>query len=140
MSLEFLLDTNILSEPQRPWPRPAVLEKLTANRDVIATAAPVWHELVHGAQRLPASRRRTALEAYLDEVVRLTIPILPYDEAAAERHASERARLSRLSITVSFVDGQIAAVAAANNLVLITGNVRHFTPFKGLKVADWSRD
>jgi hypothetical protein len=38
----------------------------------------VWHELRFGAARLPESEKRHAIEAYLEEVVRRVLPILPY--------------------------------------------------------------
>jgi tRNA(fMet)-specific endonuclease VapC len=133
----YLLDTNVLSEPLRPSPNAGVLAQLSRRGDELATAAPVWHELLFGAGRLPASRRRRALERYLDEIVRATIPILPYDAAAAARHAAERARLIALGRTPAFVDGQIAAIALTNSLVLVTANVADFRDIPGLDVEDW---
>jgi predicted nucleic acid-binding protein len=35
------------------------------------------------------------------------------------------------------VDGQIAAIAAINSLVLVTAHVADFRYFDGLDVADW---
>jgi tRNA(fMet)-specific endonuclease VapC len=66
--LEYLLDTNVLSEPVRPLPNLNVLSKLTRYRDKVATATVVWHELLFGCQRLPTSRKRTRLEDYLSAV------------------------------------------------------------------------
>jgi tRNA(fMet)-specific endonuclease VapC len=39
------------------------------------------------------------------EVVAPTMPILPYDEQAAEWHAAERARLAGIGKTPPFADG-----------------------------------
>ena len=87
--------------------------------------------------RSPLSRRRTQLERYIREIVIPTMPILPYDAAAAEWHAAERARLAALQYTPPFIDGQIAAVAATRGLILVTANVRDFQQFAGLTVVDW---
>jgi predicted nucleic acid-binding protein len=38
------------------------------------------------------------------------------------------------------VDGQIAAIAAVNDLVLVTRNVRDFSGFAGLDVESWFSD
>lgn len=65
------------------------------------------------------------------------MPILPYDEAAADWHARERARLVAAGRTPPLLDGQIAAVAAVNDLVLVTSNVRDFRGFDGLRIEDW---
>ena len=139
MSLEFLLDTNILSEPTRPTPDPAVLTRIQRHDGALATCAPVWNELVYGVSRLPASRRRRDLDRYLQEVVLAALPILAYDAEAAAWHGRERARLGRRGLTPSFVDGQIAAIAKVHALTLVTRNARDFRPFEDLRVVDWSR-
>jgi tRNA(fMet)-specific endonuclease VapC len=135
--VRYLADANVLSESMRPFPDPRVLERLHANRDDIATAAPVLHELRFGALRLRPSRRRRDLEDYLEQVIRTNMPILPYDAAAAEWHADERARLMSFSRTPPYVDGQIAAIAAVNGLTLVTANMADFATFSGLQVEDW---
>jgi predicted nucleic acid-binding protein len=52
VSLRFLLDANILSEPLKPIPHPVVLAQIERHRAESATAAPVWNELVYGCRRL----------------------------------------------------------------------------------------
>jgi tRNA(fMet)-specific endonuclease VapC len=135
--LRYLLDTNIVSQPVSKVPAAGVLRKLRSVSDQCAIAAPVWHELQYGCRRMPAGKRREALEDYLVDVVHGSFPILPYDEAAARRHAIERARLEDMGTLLPFVDGQIAAIAFVNELVLVTGNVRDFAPFAGLVVENW---
>lgn len=138
MTLRFLLDTTIVSEPVKQMPNPSVLRHLERNAHESAIAAPVWHELRYGCGLLPAGKRRTALEAYLVDVILRTFQILPYDEVAAAWHADERARLERAGTTAPFVDGQIAAIAQARGLVLVTLNVRDFTRYDGLVVESWA--
>jgi tRNA(fMet)-specific endonuclease VapC len=70
-------------------------------------------------------------------VVLATMPILPYDQTAAEWHAAERARLSAIGRVPPFVDGQIAAIAATRGLILVTNNVSDFQHFAGLVIVDW---
>ena len=135
--MAYLLDTNVLSEPLRPSPDASVLERLREHRGDLRTASPVWHELVFGAARLPDSRRRRAIERYLQDVVRATMPILAYDGAAAEWHARERARLAAVGNPRPFVDGQIAAIAKLGELILVTANVADYVAFTGLSVEDW---
>lgn len=137
MKPAFLLDTNILAEPLRPAPNPVVLLKLEEFESQLAIPAIVWHEMWFECHRLPQSTRRSAIERYLLDVVAPSMPILPYDSAASEYHAVERARLSRLGKTPSFADGQIAAIAHANELILVTLNRADFEAFHGLVVEDW---
>jgi tRNA(fMet)-specific endonuclease VapC len=137
--LRFLLDTNVLSEPLKPHPSRKVLERITAHAAELATASLVWHELRFGCARLPDSSRRRAVEDYLRDVVQPTIPVLSYDGVAAQWHAEERARLAKAGKAAPFVDGQIAAIAAVNGLVLVTRNAKDFRAYRRLEVVDWSR-
>ncbi|MCP5156056.1 MAG: type II toxin-antitoxin system VapC family toxin [Ectothiorhodospiraceae bacterium] len=138
MTLRFLLDTNIVSEPLRPDPSPGVMRRLQRHQGELAIPSLVWHELRFGCARLPPSRRRNAIERYLDEVVAPCFPMLDYDRAAAEWHATERARLSASGRTPPFVDGQIAAIAQAHGLTLVTRNVTDFADFDGVRVKRWA--
>ena len=137
MTLRYLLDTNVLSEPSRPQPDPQVMARLREHEPELATAAPVWHELSFGVCRLARSPRRAIVEDYLNEVLARSMPVLPYDQAAAAWHASERARLVAQGKTPPYVDGQIAAIARVNDLVLVTGNTADYADFEGLSVEDW---
>ena len=137
MNLKYLLDTNIVSEPLRPSPAPNILRRLHRHEGETAIASLVWHELQFGCERLPKSRRRTAIERYLEDVVLGSFPILDYDRSAAEWHARERARLEAAGKTPPFIDGQIAAIASVNDLVLVTANKADFRGFKGLQVQSW---
>jgi tRNA(fMet)-specific endonuclease VapC len=133
----YLLDTNVVTEPLRPAPNAYVLERLEQHEAEIAIASVVWHELLYGTYRLPPSAKRSAIEAYLNDVVALSFPILPYDPPAAQWHAAERARLVSLGKTPPFVDGQIAAIARVNNLILVTANTSDFSTFQELQVENW---
>jgi tRNA(fMet)-specific endonuclease VapC len=128
-----------LSEPIKSQPNERVLEALSEHDGELATCSIVWHELQYGAARLSASKKRRAIEAYLEEAVRNALPILPYDEEAASWHASERARLGKRGRPPSAADGQIAAIARVNELVVVTSNAKDFRRFQGLKLEDWSR-
>lgn len=139
MTLRFLLDTSIVSAPVAPEPDRKVIRRLDQYGLYCAIAAPVWHELVYGCRRLPAGRRRRALEDYLQTVVRPSFPILPYEEEAAAWHGRERARLEAAGKVPPFVDGQMAAIAHHHELTLVTSNPRHFGGFRDLALADWTR-
>ncbi len=139
MTLKFLLDTSIVSVPMAKVPDAEVIRRIEAHPLECAIASLVWHELAYGCARLPAGRKRLALEAYLNEVVRPSFPILPYDEQAALWHGVERARLESVGTPAPFVDGQIAAIARTNGLILVTANPKDFSRFAGLEVQDWTR-
>lgn len=137
MTIRYLLDTNVISEPLRPQPDQAVLDSLRQHEAEIAIAAVVWHELWYGCERLLPSAKRTVIATYLKDVIGPTIPILPYDQQAALWHAAERARLAGIGRLPPFADGQIAAVAATNDLTLVTFNLDDYAFFKELRVEAW---
>ncbi|MBP0030709.1 type II toxin-antitoxin system VapC family toxin [Roseofilum sp. Guam] len=137
--VRFLLDTNILSEPSRPNPNPNVLRRMNQYRFQVGVSSVVVSELLYGCWKLLKSRRRDSLWQYLQDSV-LTLPIFDYDLRAARWHAEERVRLSQLGKTPSFIDGQIASIAAVNSLVLVTRNVRDFANFQGITVENWFED
>lgn len=134
----YLLDTNVVSEPLRPEPSEGVLRKLRVHGEESAIPAPVWHELRFGCARLPPSRHRDTFERYLEDVVLASFPVLDYDREAADWHARQRARLVAAGQTPTFVDGQIAAIACVNDLVVVTSNTRDFQDFQGLRVEHWA--
>jgi len=138
MTLRFVLDTTIVSAPVAKDPNNRVVRRLEQHSLHCAIAAPVWHELVYGASRLPLGKRRDALEEYLHGVLRRSFPILPYDETAGEWHGKERARLEEAGRPPPFVDGQIAAIAVTQALTLVTANTKDFRWFADLETADWT--
>ena len=136
--MQYLLDTNVVSEPLRPEPSEGVVRKLRVHGEESAIPVPVWHELRFGCARLPPSRRRDTLERYLEDVVLASFPVLDYGREAADWHARQRARLVAAGQTPPFVDGQIAAIAHVNSLILVTSNVRDFEEFEGLRLERWA--
>ena len=139
MSLRYLLDTNAISELNRERPDPRVQRKFDENAGSLAAATVSWHEMIYGLRRMPESRRRRSVETFLFDFVRPLLVFLPYTIEAAAWHAEERARLEAAGRTPPYADGQIAAIAAVNGLVLVTDNLRDFAAFKGVRVETWRK-
>ena len=133
----YVVDTNIVSLPTAPIPDVKAIERLARIEEVSFVAAPSLSELRWGVLRLPSGARRDGLMEYLDGFIDRCAGVAVYDEAAAEWHAAERTRLGKAGHTPPFVDGQIAAIAAVNNLTLVTQNARDFERFEGLRVEAW---
>jgi tRNA(fMet)-specific endonuclease VapC len=138
LTIRYLLDTSVLSAVIAPKPSRPVLQRLGQRGIQCATASVVWNELSYGCERLEPGKRKIELEAYLRDVVLKSFPILPYDQEAATWHAFERVRQERVGRPGPYIDGQIAAIACVHDLILVTGNVKDFTRFKGLTVEDWT--
>ncbi|WP_325342101.1 type II toxin-antitoxin system VapC family toxin [Xylophilus sp.] len=134
----WLPDSNVWSEAMRPVPDAGVIGSLQRNEATLALAATVWHELRYGWLRMPAGRRRDLIGSYLHDVLAL-LPLVPYDGAAARIHAEIRAERERSGHPLPFADGQIAAIAIAQGLTLVTRNTRDFGGISGLRLEDWHR-
>jgi tRNA(fMet)-specific endonuclease VapC len=135
--MRYLLDTNIIAEPTKPQPNPTIANRIAQYYSEVAIASVSWHELWFGTERLPISRRRNNLEQYLNELIDIDMTILPYTTEAARWFATERSRLVSRGLTPSYPDGQIAAIAATNNLILVTRNTSDFIYFDGLELENW---
>ncbi|WP_420456064.1 type II toxin-antitoxin system VapC family toxin [Rubrivirga sp.] len=136
----YLLDTNTVSEPARRRPDPEVLTRIEVHTGETAIASVVWHELVYGLERMPAGRKRDYVARYLLDVVRPALPVVPFDTAAAEWLARERARLEAQGTPRPALDGMIAAVAARRGLILVTRNTDDVVGYDGLHVENWFSD
>ena len=137
MSILYLLDTNIISEPLKAIPSQRVLDNLKVNEGKAAICSPVLHELQYGMERLPASKKKELILDFINIVILPSLPILPYESKSAVIHAGLRAKLEAKGKPIGFVDTQIASIAIANNLVLVTRNIKDFKNIKGLELENW---
>jgi tRNA(fMet)-specific endonuclease VapC len=62
---------------------------------------------------------------------------LPFDDKAAEVYGVIRARLEAISRPIGPYDLQIASIAIANNLILVTHNISEFSRVAELRWEDW---
>ncbi|MEH1766685.1 MAG: type II toxin-antitoxin system VapC family toxin [Nostoc sp.] len=99
----------------------------------VAVCSVVKGELLYGAMRSNNPVRTLALqEAFLNNFISL-----PFDDAAATIFGRIRAELAANGTPIGPYDLQIAAIAMANNLILVTHNVREFSRVNGLQIEDW---
>lgn len=136
VSSSWLLDTNVLSEALRPAPDGGVMANLARYESELAIPAPVLHELRYGWLRMPDGQRKDAIGRYVQEVVGC-LPVIGYDASAARIHAELRSSRERSGNTLPFVDGQIAAIAIAHGLTLVTRNSKDFAALPGLRLDNW---
>ena len=113
------------------------MTQLEHGAHVLHTASVVLHELSYGIHRLPPGRRQDRLNNYLQALLASGLTVLPYDREAALWHGAQRARLEAKGQCPPFADGQIAAIAATQALVLVTRNTADFAAFEDLEVRHW---
>jgi tRNA(fMet)-specific endonuclease VapC len=77
---------------------------------------------------------------YINELKNILLPlvnILPFDSNSAYIYGEIRAELEKRGENLSHCDIQIASIAVANNLILITGNTNHFERISSLRIENW---
>jgi predicted nucleic acid-binding protein len=125
----FLLDTNCISELVRSYPDSNVLSWMkAADEKLLHLSVLTLGEIRKGVARLPQSRRRTALESWLelDLQYRFAGKILPIDVSIADRWGLLAAAASRKGKSISAIDGLLAATAIHHNLTIVSRNVADF--------------
>jgi toxin FitB len=123
--VKYLVDANVLSEPTRPDPRPAVVAWLRRHERAIAVDPVVLGEIRFGILLLPRGKRRARLERWFDEGVR-KLQCLPWEAETGLRWAELLARLRGSGRAMAIKDSLIAATALAHRLVVVTRNVADF--------------
>ncbi len=114
----FLVDTNIPSELTRELPDERVsafIEK--AGQKNLFLSVMTIGEICKGIDLLPASKKRTGLQDWLELEVRPWFAgrILPVTESIAERWDHVAAAARKRGVTLAVVDGIIAATAIVLN-------------------------
>jgi tRNA(fMet)-specific endonuclease VapC len=134
--IEYVLDTNTVSELMRGRPNAALERRLARRWQVCALPAPVVDELQYGVSRIESLARRAAYQEWLERLL-ADIPVIPLDAMCAQWHGRERARLARTGRAPSLFDGLIASIAVVNELTLVTHNTADFERFERILLEDW---
>ncbi len=134
--MKYLLDTNAVSALMKDDVR--VVERLrAAGRGEVGMPQPVIAEIAYGIARLPASKRRTALQERFD-LVRTELARAPWTDAVSEHFGKVKATLERKGTRIEDFDAAIAAHALAEGAVLVTANLDDMVRVPGLTVEDWA--
>ena len=126
-----LLDTTFLVDTERGVTE---LENLIGDDDDVAIAAITLAELTAGVA-LAGTRQRAQRQSYVDDIA-ASIPILPYDESVAMRHASLLVAVRRAGRPRGAHDLIIAATAAAAGRTVVTADRRAFDGLPGVTAVD----
>lgn len=131
--MKYLLDTNVCVNAIHQG-----IPKFNARFILVppqekAICSVVRYELFYGAYK--SQRRSTSLpiiEAFLSNYANLG-----FDENAARICGELRADLERKGTVIGPYDLQIAAIALAHRLIVVTHNTREFSRVPNLMLEDW---
>lgn len=127
--MNFLLDTNVVSETTRPQPSAAVLNWLSAqNAESLFISVITLGELRRGALLLAAGKKRKALLRWIETGIKAGFAgrILPVDARVMERWAHLETTTAKTGRRLPVMDRLLAATALAHDLTLVTRNVADF--------------
>jgi len=131
--MNYLLDTNVCIrylKGRTPSIRDAIHSRLPKQ---LVICAIVRAELFFGAMKSNYPTETLAIQRqFIDQ-----FPTLPFDDEAALIFGTIRADLQRQGKPIGPYDLQIAAIALANDLTLVTHNTGEFSRIDGLRLADW---
>ena len=122
--MRFLLDTNIISEAGKKRPSGKVLNWLLEHDAACAVPSIALAERFHGAYL--SKQKEAQLKKVRDFERDFADRILPFDTTVAEAWGEYVARPALKRQPRSYPDTQIAAIALAYGLTVITRNTEDF--------------
>ncbi len=133
--MNFLLDTNAVSEWVKPRPNPGLIRWMeSADEDRVFLSVISLAELRYGVDRMSAGARRNRLEQWLrDELpLRFEGRIFPINNQIAEAWGRTVSRSEALGRPMSAMDAFLSATAEVHGLTLVTRNVSDFPLLKSV--------
>jgi tRNA(fMet)-specific endonuclease VapC len=131
----YLFDTDVLSHVLKKRRSADLMERLRATPQASQfTSAVNLAEIYFGVLR---KKGRADLLRYYEDEIFSRLTILPFDRDSARIFGRIKAEIGQRGLPRFEADLQIAAVAIANNLTLVSGNTRHYSGIPGLRVENW---
>jgi tRNA(fMet)-specific endonuclease VapC len=131
--LKYSLDTNACVRYLNGR-APKLLAKVNATPVTeIVVCSVVRAELFYGS-----SKSNNPVQSLLKQQKFLSaFQSLPFDDSVTSTYAQIRSVLERAGTPIGALDVMIASITMANNLILVTHNVREFSRVSGLQIEDW---
>jgi len=137
----FLIDTNVLSEYNRPGGPDAGVKRWleTTERQSQHVSIITLAEIQKGIELLAEGKRRAQLEQWLTQDLEAWFSgrVLPVDRQVAMCWASLVAKGSRTGRPLPTVDSLIAATALAHGLAIVTRNTKDFEGIGAAIINPW---
>jgi tRNA(fMet)-specific endonuclease VapC len=136
--MRYLLDTDHCSYLQRKHPEVVTrFQGLRSDAEVM-TSVISQAELLVGIRQARSERRQGELRSIYEQLLRNIADVLPVTSEVAEQFAEVLVVLLQKGKPIPVNDIWIAAMALANDLILVSGD-EHFQHVEGLRVEDWTK-
>jgi tRNA(fMet)-specific endonuclease VapC len=129
----YLLDTNIISY----WMRGdlQLINKIKSHSPSdLSISTITLADIYYGIEKSPIKKKERRLKI---EYIKSELQIFPFNEPAALKYGVIRASLEKQGRPISERDTQIASIALANRLCMVTHNAKAFRRIPKLQVEDW---
>jgi toxin FitB len=137
----FLIDTNVLSEYNRPGGPDAGVKRWleTTDRQTQYVSVITLAEIQKGIELLSAGKRRDQLQEWLVQDLEAWFSgrVLPVDRRVSGRWASLIAQGLRAGRPLPLVDSLIAATALSHELTIVTRNTSDFKGIGAVTLNPW---
>jgi tRNA(fMet)-specific endonuclease VapC len=135
---DWLLDTNIVSALMRQDPLVTAALAELSPVDTLYLSVITHGEIGYGIQRMPAGRRRNAVEQAYRILLPHVGPLLEVTRQVSDAYSFTKRALEQSRIVLPENDLWIAATALVFRLTLVTDD-HHFAAIPGLTVENWLR-
>jgi tRNA(fMet)-specific endonuclease VapC len=131
----YLFDTDAITNILKKKPSKKLLKNIKSVSKKEGNISTITlGEIIYGAYK------SLNPDFHLNNLKTILLPmvnILPFDSRAAYYYGKIRTDLEVSGKTIAHADIQIASIASSNSLIIITGNMKHFSRINGLIVKDW---
>lgn len=134
--MKYLLDTNICIYIIKQKPE-QVLKKFSRMRKAEMFLSSITiAELIYGVEKSQFKDRNMA--AFDD----FTAPFdcVDFDNESAKVFGHLRAELEKKGTMIGVFDLQIASIAIANDMILVTNNEKEYSRVSGIKIENWTKE
>lgn len=133
--MNFLLDTNAVSEWVKPRPNAGLIRWMeSVDEDRLFLSVVTLAELRYGVERMPVGARRNRLDRWvgLELPRRFERRIVSVDPEVADVWGKVVAESESRGRPMSIIDAFLAATSQVHNFTLVTRNLSHFSLLKSL--------
>ena len=135
MEEKYLFDTDTITNILKRKPSEKLVARLgTLRKSQQHITTTTVAEIVYGAYK--SSKPSFHIER-LEKILMPAVNILSFDSKSSYICGRLRAELEKTGQCLSLADLEIASIALADDMILISGNLKHFKRIKPLNVENW---
>lgn len=134
--MSYLLDTNVISELNKPKPNENVIYWLNTHQSIFISSI-TKAEMLYGIHTLDDGKRKSQLLQMVNDILALfDNRILPFCTKSADYYAKVILERQKQGRPILMADALIASIALANSLTVVTRNVKDFENINGLSIVN----